>query len=158
MKCIIVLFAMSVLMVCVLLAGCTSPTEAKIRPFETTVATPPPATTSPSSSTVVSTPQALETLPYAQNVDIHVDKQRPDASIHLIFSGGNGEDYVQNIMMRVTRSDGTVEEKYINDGMRRPRPNDELVMEGTKGIDQVAVFLTSLGKTYKVLDKPLAYP
>jgi hypothetical protein len=158
MKCTIFFLATSVLMVCVLFAGCTSPTDAKIKPFETTVPTPPPATTSPSASTVVSTPQSLETLSYEQNVDIHVDKQRPDAAIHLIFVGGNGEDYVQNIMMRVTRSDGTVEEKYINDGIRRPRPYDELVMDGTRGTDQVAVFLTSLGKTYKIFDKPLAYP
>jgi hypothetical protein len=158
MKCTIFFLATSVLMVCVLFAGCTSPTEAKIKPFETTVPTLPPATTSSSSSTIVSTPQSVETLPYEQNVDIHVEKQRPDASIHLIFNGGNGEDYVQNIMMRVIRSDGTVEEKYLNDGIRRPRPYDELVMDGTRGIDQVAVFLTSLGKTYKIFDQPLASP
>jgi len=158
MKCTIVLFAMSVLMVCVLFAGCTSPTETKIKPFATTVPMPPSTTTFPSTSTVVSTPQSVETLSYEQNVDIRVEKQRPDASIHLIFNGGIGEDYVQNIMMRVTRSDGTVEEKYLNDGIRRPRTYDELVMDGTHGVDQVAVFLTSTGKTYKIFDKPLAYP
>jgi hypothetical protein len=159
MKCTIVLLATFVLMVCVLFAGCTSPTEAKIIPLETPVPTPPPTTTtSPSTSTVVSTPLSVETLPYEQNVDIHVEKQRPDASIHLIFNGGIGEDNVWNIMMRVTRSDGTVEEKYLNDGIRRPRPYDELVMDGTRGVDQVAVFLTSAGKTYKIFDKPLAYP
>ena len=32
------------------------------------------------------------------------------------------------------------------------------VMDGTRGTDQVAVFLTSLGTTYKIFDKPLAYP
>jgi len=148
----------SVLVVCVLFAGCTSPTDAKIKPFETTVPTPSPITTLPSTSTVVSTPQSSETLPYGQSVEIHVEKQRPDAAIHLIFVGGIGESYVQNIMMRVTRSDGTVEEKYLNDGIRRPRPYDELVMDGTRGVDQVTVFLTSLGKTYKVYDEPLAYP
>jgi hypothetical protein len=158
MKCAIVLLATSVLMVCVLVAGCSSPTEAKIKPFETTVPTPPPTTTSSSTFTVVSTPQSVETLPYEQNVDIHVEKQRPDASIHLIYTGGTGEDNVWNIMMRVTRSNGTVEEKYLNDGIRRPRPYDELVIDGTRGVDQVAVFLTSAGKTYKVFDKPLAYP
>jgi hypothetical protein len=61
-------------------------------------------------------------------------------------------------MMRVTRSDGTVEEKYLSDGTRRPRPYDELVMDGTRGVDQVEVFLTSLDRTYKIFDKPLAYP
>jgi len=158
MKCTKVLLTTFVLMVCVLFAGCTSPTEAKIKPFATTVPTPPPATTSSSTSTVVSTPQSVETLPYEQNVGILVEKQRPDATIHLIYTGGSGEDNVWNIMMRVTRSDGTVEEKYLNDGTRRPRLNDELVMDGTRGVDQVAVFLTSSGKTYKVFDKPLAYP
>jgi hypothetical protein len=145
-------------MVCVLSAGCTSPTEARIKPYGTTVTTLQPATTSTSSSTVVSTPQSVETLPYEQNVNIEVTKQRPDASIHMIFAGGKGEDYVQNIMVRVTRSDGTVEEKYLNDGIRKPRPYDELVIDGSRGVDQVAVFLTSLGKTYKIYDKPVAYP
>lgn len=158
MKCTIVLLTTFVLMVCVLFAGCTSPTDAKIKPFETTVPTLSPTTTSPSTSTVVSTPQSVETLPYEQSVGIQVEKQRPDATIHLIYTGGSGADNVWNIMMRVTRSDGTVEEKYLNDGTRRPRLNDELVIDGTRGVDQVAVFLTSAGKTYKIFDKPLAYP
>ena len=158
MKWTIFLLTTSVLMVCVLFAGCTSPTDARIRPFETTtIPIPSSTTTSPLTSTVVSTPQSVETLPYEQNVNIHVEKQRPDASIHLIYNGGIGEDNAQNIMMRVTRSDGTVEEKYVNDGIRRPRPLDELVIDGTRGVDQVAVFLTSAGKTYKIFDKPLAY-
>jgi hypothetical protein len=106
----------------------------------------------------VSTPQSEETPPYEQNVDIAVEKQRPDATIHLMYMGGTGADNAQNIMIRVTRSDGTVEEKYLNDGIRRPRPYDELVIDGTRGVDQVVVFLTSLGKTYKIFDKPLAYP
>ena len=158
MKRILFLFITSILMVCMLSAGCTSPTEARIKPYGTTVPAPLTTTTSTSASTVVSTPQSLETLPYEQKVNIEVTKQRPDASIHMIFLGGKGEDYVQNIMVRVTRSDGTVEEKYLNDGIRRPRPYDELVIDGSRGIDQVAVFLTSLGKTYKIYDKPVAYP
>ncbi len=103
-------------------------------------------------------PQPVETLPYEQTVDIHVEKQRPDASIHLLFNGGPGEVYVQNIMMRVTRPDGTVEEKFMQDGILKPRRYDELVMEGSRGVDQVAVFITTIGKTYKVYDSPLAYP
>jgi hypothetical protein len=39
-----------------------------------------------------------------------------------------------------------------------PRRYDELIMEGTRGIDPVAVFITSAGKTYKIFDKPLAAP
>jgi hypothetical protein len=158
MKRILFLFATCILMVCVLSSGCTSPTEARIKPYGTSVPTPVPTATSTSSSTVVSTPQSIETLPYEQNVNIEVTKQRPDASVHMIFLGGKGEDFVQNIMVRVTRSDGTVEEKYLNDGIRKPRSYDELVIDGSRGVDQVAVFLTSLGKTYKIYDKPVAYP
>ncbi len=109
-------------------------------------------------ATVVSTPVAVETLPAGQNVDIQVEKQRPDATIHLLYNGGEGEMFVQNIMMRVTRSDGQVEEQYLNDGTRKPRRGDELVMAGTRGSDQVVVFLTSAGKTYRIFDKPLVLP
>ena len=39
MKCTVFLTAMFVLMFCALFAGCTGPTEAKIKPIETTVLT-----------------------------------------------------------------------------------------------------------------------
>ena len=119
----------------------------------------PVTLTTPSSAvTQVLTPVAIETLPVEQYVDIQVEKQRPDSTIHLLYNGGKGEIFVQNVMMRVTRSDGTVEEKFLNDGTRKPRRGDELVIPGTRDVDQVAVFLTSAGKTYRILDKPLASP
>jgi hypothetical protein len=160
MKCTVILVVTLALVFCALSAGCTSPTQAEIKPLETTVSTPPPQTTSASSSTatVVSTPVAVETLPAGQDVNIQVEKQRPDATIHLLYNGGEGEGYVQNIMMRVTRSDGQVEEQYLNDKTRKPRRGDELVMAGTRGSDQVVVFLTSSGKTYRIYDKPLVLP
>jgi hypothetical protein len=161
MKCTVILVAALGLVLCALSAGCTSPTQAEIKPLETTVPAPPPTTptsTSSSTATVVSTPVAVETLPAGQDVDIQVEKQRPDATIHLIFNGGEGEMFVQNIMMRVTRSDGQVEEQYLNDKTRKPRRGDELVMAGTRGSDQVVVFLTSAGKTYRIFDKPLVLP
>jgi hypothetical protein len=129
MKITITFTAVFVLIFCVVFAGCTSPTDAKIKPFETTAPAPNPTPTFHSTSPVISTPQTVEALPYERNINIQVEKQRPDASIHLIFIGGRGEDYVQNILMRVTRSDGTVEEKYLSDGIRKPRSYDELVMK-----------------------------
>ena len=160
MKCTVILVVTLALVFCALSAGCTSPTQAEIKPLETTISTPPPQTTSASSSTatVVSTPVAVETLPAGQDVNIQVEKQRPDATIHLLYNGGEGEMFVQNIMMRVTRSDGVVEEQYLNDKTRKPRRGDELVMAGTRGSDQVVVFLTSAGKTYRIFDKPLVLP
>jgi len=157
MKSIIILLASLVVMFSALSAGCTSPSQTEVKPTETTVplsvaTTPQPAVTA------VSTPAAVETLPAEQYVDIQVEKQRPDATIHLIYNGGKGEIFVQNVMMRVTRSDGTVEEKFLNDGTRKPRRGDELVIAGTRNVDQVAVFLTSAGKTYKIFEKPLVSP
>ena len=158
MKCAIFPAAVVVLIMSVLLAGCSSPTEARIKSLETTVPVLSATPTSPSTVTAVPLPQSAETLPYEQTVNIQVGKQRPDASIHLVFLGGPGEEFVQNIMMRVTRPDGTVEEKYMKDGTLKPRRYDELVMDGTRSVDQVAVFITSMGKTYMVYDSPLAYP
>ena len=159
MKYTVILLATLGLMLCALSAGCTSPTQAEIKPAETTLPTPVPVTSaSTSTATVVSTPAAVETLPTGQNINIHVEKERPDATIHLLYNGGEGEMFVQNIMMRVTRSDGQVEEQYLNDKTRKPRRGDELVMAGTRGSDQVVVFLTSSGKTYRIYDKPLELP
>ena len=160
MKYIVILVVTLGLVLCVLSAGCTSPMPVTLQPQETTSPAPSPTTlpsasNSPSPAVPVLTPVAVQTLPPGQTVDIYVEKQRPDATIHLLYNGGEGEGYVQNIMMRVSRSDGTVEEKSLHDGTRKPDRGDELVMVGTRGIDQVTVFITSAGITYKVFDKPL---
>jgi hypothetical protein len=158
MKYSLILFATLCLILCALAAGCTSPTQAEIKPIDTTTVPTPLPTRSTSVATVVSTPLAVETLPAEQFVDIQVEKQRPDATIHLVYNGGKGAIFVQNIMMRVTRSDGQVVEKYLNDGNRKPRQGDELVIDGTRSSDHVVVFLTSAGKTYKIYDENLALP
>jgi hypothetical protein len=148
------LFASALLVLGILLAGCTSPTASEIRPVETAVPTTIP-TISTSVMTVVATPEAVQTLPPEQFVDLTLSKQRPDSSIHLLYNGGKGELFVQNILMRVTLSNGEVKEEYMNNGSRKPRRGDELVMDGTRGSDQVQVFVTTAGQTYKVIDQPL---
>ncbi len=158
MKCSLILLALAVLILSALSAGCTSTTQTGINtPATTTIPLPPPVT-STSTATVVSTPFAVETLPAEQTVDVQVYKQRPDATIHLVYNGGRGEIFVRNIMMRVTLSTGQVNEEYLNNGARNPQRGDELVMTGTRGTDQVAVFLTTSGRTYKIYDMPLSNP
>jgi len=154
MKCTLILLVTFGLVLCALCAGCTSPTQAEIKPTPTPPATLPP-TTSPSIATVVATPLAVETLPSEQYVDLELSKERPDATLHLLYNGGKGEIFIQNIMMRVTGSDGQVSEQYMNDGKRKPRRGDELVMQGTRGSDRIEIFVTSSGKTYKLIDKPM---
>ena len=86
-------------------------------------------------------------------MDLVLSKQRPDSSIHLLYNGGKGEVFVQNIMMKVTLSNGQVVQQYMNDGNRKPRRGDELVIEGTRGTDLVQVYLTSAGRTYKIREE-----
>jgi hypothetical protein len=149
-----ILLIVAVLVLCLLAAGCTSPTQAEIKPVSTPEETPPP-TLSTSVATVVATPLAVETLPPEQFVDLELSKERPDSTIHLLYNGGKGEIFVQNVMMRVTRSDGQVIEQYMNDGKRKPRRGDELIIQGTRGSDRAEVFVTSAGRTYKITDKSL---
>jgi hypothetical protein len=155
MKYPIVLSATVMLVLCALLAGCTSPTASELKPAETPVPTTIPTPFSTSVATVVATPNAVETLPPEQFVDLILSKQRPDSSIHLLFNGGKGEIFVQNILMKVTRPNGEVVEQYMNDGSRKPRRGDELIIDGTRGKDRVEVFVTSAGKTYKIKDESL---
>ncbi len=153
MKSTLFLLTALVLVLCALSAGCTSPTQAEIKPVD--IFTPPPSPVISSVATVVSTPVTVDTLPPEQFVDLQLTKERPDFSLHLLYNGGKGEISVQNVMMRVTLSDGQVIEQYLNDKQRKPRRGDELVMQGSRGNDRVEVFVTSAGKTYKAIDQPM---
>ena len=153
MKSTLFLLTALVLVLCALSAGCTSPTQAEIKPVDISLPLPTPVTTSV--ATVMATPIAVDTLPPEQFVDLQLTKERPDFSLHLLYNGGKGEIFVQNIMMKVTRSDGQVIEQYLNDKQRKPRRGDELVIQGSRGNDRVEVFVTSAGKTYKAIDKPM---
>ncbi|MGB9176467.1 MAG: hypothetical protein WCB46_06990 [Methanoregula sp.] len=149
----LVISALFGLVICALFAGCTSPTGAEIK-STATPPTPPPSFPT-SEATFIPMPLPVETLPSEQEVDLVLSKQRPDSSIHLLYNGGKGEVYVQNIMMKVTLSNGQVVQQYMNDGNRKPRRGDELVIEGTRGTDFVQVYVTSAGRTYKVMEESL---
>ena len=138
---------------CALFAGCTSPTQAEIKPVGTTVTTPVPETT----ATVVETTTTLESvvpLPANLYVDLQLTKDRPTSNIHLLYNGGNGEIYVQSVRMKVTRSDGTVTDQLM-DGGNQPRRGDEMVVLGTRNGDYCEVWVTTSGKVYKIIDENL---
>ncbi len=142
------------LVLCALLSGCTSPTGTGMNTATTAVPTSTVALAT-SEVTVIPTPIPVETLPAEQEVNLVLSKQRPDSSIHLLYNGGKGEVFVQNIMMKVTLSNGQVVQQYMNDGNRKPRRGDELVVEGTRSADLVQVYITSAGQTYKVREETL---
>ena len=133
-------------------SGCTTTPQAPLAtPLPT--ATPPTPTTAPPVPT--STPEPLRTLPDAQQVDLQLSKDRTYSDIILHYNGGKGLLFVQKIMMRVTRSDGTQEMQYMRDG-QKPRQGDEIVIRGTRGSDRCEVYVTTTsGITYKVKDESL---
>jgi len=142
------------LLILVLITGCTSPTGTGF-PAPVTQATPSPLPSTVPVTSVTATPVAVATLPEEQFVDVSVTKERPDASIHLLYNGGKGEMFVQNILLVVTRSDGRVIQEYLNDNSRKPRRGDELVVQGTRGTDQVQVYIRSSNTVYKIIDESL---
>jgi len=149
----ILLLASCGLALAIFSAGCTSPTDSIFGP--TATPTTLPAEVPTSSPETLSTPEAVATLPAELFVDLSLSKERPDATIHLLYNGGPGAVSVQNVLMRVTGSDGQVTEEYLNNNARKPRQGDELVIQGTRGSDRVEVWVTSAGKIYKVIDQPL---
>ncbi len=141
------------LLFCALFAGCTSPTQAEIKPVATTVATtvPAPITTV---AEVTTTFESVVSLPPNMMVNLVLSKDRPTSQIHLLYNGGTGEIFVQNVRMKVTRSDGTVTDELM-DGGNQPKRGDELIVQGTKTGDHCEVWVTTAGKIYKVIDQDL---
>jgi hypothetical protein len=119
-------------------------------PVPTTL--PPAGTTAPPVTT--STPDPLRTLPYEQQVDLQLTKDRTYSEIHLLYNGGRGEVFVQKVSLRVTRSDGQVIEQVMSDG-KKPKRGDEIVVQGTRGSDRCEVSVTTAGTTYRIKDESL---
>ena len=138
----------------VLLVACTgcmnTPQPALAPPLAPT--TPAPAVTT--APVAMSTPEPLQTLPYRQQVDLQLTKDRTYSEIHLLYNGGGGEMFIRSVMMRVTRSDGQVIEQVMSDG-KKPGRGDEIIVQGTRGSDRCEVYVTSAGTTYKVKDESL---
>jgi len=150
----VTLAAAAGLIAIILITGCTSPTGAGF-PTPGTSATPTSPPTAAATTPATQVPVAVSTLPEEQFVDIAVTKERPDATIHLLYNGGKGELFVQNVLLVVTRSDGQVIQEYLDDNTRKPQRGDELVVQGTRGSDRVQVYVTSANRVYQIFDKPL---
>ena len=150
----VTLAAAAGLIAIILITGCTSPTGAGF-PTPGTSATPTSPPTAAATTPATQVPVAVSTLPEEQFVDIAVTKERPDATIHLLYNGGKGELFVQNVLLVVTRSDGQVIQEYLDDNSRKPQRGDELVVQGTRGSDRVQVYVTSANRVYQIFDKSL---
>ena len=74
----------------------------------------------------------------------------------MTFIGGPGQVIVKNILVRVTTSDGRVEQKNILIG-NQVSTGASVDMKGTRGSDRVEVFVTLGGVMYKLKDENMTY-
>jgi len=101
-------------------------------------------------------PQDVTNLPAPNAIDIGIDKDRVYNTITVTFIGGPGQILVKNILVRVTTSDGNVQEK-IFPIINQVATGASVDMKGTQGSDRVEVFVTLNGVIYKVKDQNMVY-
>ncbi|MEI6292338.1 MAG: hypothetical protein WCP36_01555 [Methanomicrobiales archaeon] len=168
---IIVIAAFIALFSC---SGCLSqqPTQSPVTQGTTTQATTAVSITSPTvtqplptgtpvpptaQQTVTDTlPREVTVLPPDYAIDIGIDKDRVYSTITVTFIGGRGQVLVKDILVRVTTSDGGVEQKSFPIG-DQVSIGSSVDMKGSKGSDRVEVFATLGGITYKVKDENMTY-
>lgn len=151
----ILITALAVIL-CVLVAGCTStsaPAPAATpapTPEPTTVVTTVPVPTATAAPTI----EPVRMLPTAQQVSLALTKDRPTSEIHLLYEGGPGDVFTQKVTMRVYSSETEYKEYVMNNG-KKPAAGSEIVAKGTRGSDRCEVFILSSGTRYKVIDEPV---
>ena len=155
-------------------AGCTggqTPQPGKTStPVETpvTLVTTSPPTPSPAPSVVTPSvaattqetdpyPREITYLPPATAVDIGIDKDRVYNTITVTFIGGPGQALVSNILVRVTTSEGLVQQKNFPVNAAGIGTGASIDLKGTRGSDRVEVFVTQGGVIYKLRDENVTH-
>jgi hypothetical protein len=146
-----ILVIISALVLCVLLAlaaGCTQPVTTT-GPSTPTMA----VTTAPATPAVFSTPGPTQTLPSYWDIEVEVESNgyAPDPKIVTTVRGGQGLNFILQIDVKVTRTDGIVENGII------PSPleiGDSVALNGTdKNHDRAEVWATDpQGTKVKIFD------
>ena len=151
-KTLVITSALVLCVVFALAAGCTQPTTPPVTPTPTLAVTTVAAPTA-SSTSVSSTPGPTQTLPEAWYVEVQVQSNgfAPDPQIITTVRGGKGLNFILQIDVKVTRSDGTVENGII------PKPlkvGDFVSLAGTTVYqDRAEVWATTpQGDRVKIFD------
>ncbi len=126
-----------------LLAGCVSeeqgpqPTPTPVVTVVTTPALPPYLQKGP-----------VDTIPPEKRVSVTIRRDQITPEITARFDGGNGQQQVREIQVKLTRSDGTSETKTLE-----AKVNAEIKFQGTKGVDRVEIRVSYLdGTSYRLSD------
>ncbi len=158
-KIVIVISALVLCTVLVLAAGCTQ-TAPPVTPTPSPTATTAAATPTASSTPVSLTPGPTQTLPEAWNVEVQVQSNgfAPDPQITTSVRGGKGLNFIQLIEVRVTRSDGIVE----NGNLPKPlKVGDSVSLASTTApgyADRIEVWATTpQGDRVKIFDDYVAF-
>jgi hypothetical protein len=110
-KTLVIASACVLCIVFVIAAGCTQTGAPPVSPTPTTIQTTVPPTATPTPTTVSLTPGPTQTLPENWNIEVQVQSNGVSIDPQIIVScqGGKGLNFIQQIDVRVTRSDGVVE-------------------------------------------------
>jgi hypothetical protein len=152
-KILLITSALVLCVVLVLAAGCTQSAKTTGTPTPTMAVTTAPAAPLATSPAVFSTPGPTQTLPAAWDIEIQVQSNgyAPDPQIVTTVRGGQGLTFIQQIDVKVTRTDGIVEKGII------PKPlkvGDFVSLNGTdKNHDRAEVWATDpQGTQVKIYD------
>ncbi|MDD1718486.1 MAG: hypothetical protein LUQ25_00370 [Methanoregulaceae archaeon] len=130
--------AVIILLLCALLAGCTSVPPANNPP-------------EPRENIIMGT---VDTLPAGSNVVFQVgQKDAIHNTIDVTFAGGEGQNQVQNIEVIYTGDDGASQTQFL-----KAEKGATATFQGTGQTDQILVYVTmNNGNRYKVVNQTSPY-
>ncbi|MDD3135656.1 MAG: hypothetical protein WC015_01760 [Methanoregula sp.] len=152
------------LVLCLLIAGCTQPAAQPQTPSGTPVPstpvpvfTPPAVQSLPTAQTCSLVPGETRQPPVAESVSVTVDRNTiaENPTITTTFNGGQGLGMVERMDVTVIRSDCVTEHgTRANPGM-----GASVTLMGTTATDRVMVVMTmTSGLQYTVIDKDYPFP
>ena len=153
-----ILIIPSALVLCIVLilaAGCTQTTPATQTPTPTVVVTTAAATVTASQTVVSSTPGPTMTLPENWNVEIQVQSNglSYDPKIIVSCQGGKGLNFIQQLDVTVTGSDGVVKTGIMTKPLYK---GQEISLRSTNAggyVDRAEVWATTpQGDKVKIYD------
>ena len=115
----------------------------------------PSTTAAASQAGIVSlTPGPTDVLPANRALSIDVERNAISHDITVTFQGGDGQNGVKELLVTLSRSDGTVETQSFKPTYR----GTSITLKGTEKSDRVEVTANFYsGETYKIVDKVFEY-
>jgi len=160
MKNSILIIVSLALVFCVLAGGCvqpSSPSPAIPAPTAVAVAPVKPAPSEPLEQTCSLEPGPTQVVPDYETVTVTVNRNSitENPTIAIIFDGGLGLGMVQQMNVRVIRSDCVTEQASRDN----PVMGETVTLMGTTGTDRVIVAVTmTSGDAYTIVDQVYPFP